>query len=168
MFRRKVKAMKPSMQRRLALSILALLAAGPAAGAPKPKPYDEQADARADLNKALQQAKLQGKKVLVVFGANWCADCLALAKLMAQGSLAEHVAQRYVVSKVDVGNFNKNLELSQQMGDATKKGIPALAVLGSDGSFMRATQAGELANARALGEAQVLAVLDALVAAPAR
>lgn len=156
----------PWTRSRLVWCVLAWLAV--TACSAKPKPYDETADARAGLNNALQQAKAQGKRVLVVFGANWCDDCQALAKLMATGQVAEHVAQRYVVSKVDVGNFNKNLELSQQMGDATKKGIPALAVLGSDGSFMRATQAGELANARALGEAQVLAVLDALVAAPAR
>jgi|GEM_PF-4337719 len=33
-------------------------------------PYDEAADARVDLNRALQQAQAQHKHVLVVFGAN--------------------------------------------------------------------------------------------------
>ena len=145
-----------------------ILAAAITACAPKPKPYDESADARADLNQALQQAKSQSKRVLVVFGANWCDDCQALAKSMAQGPVAEHVAQRYIVSKVDVGNFNKNLDLAREMGDATKKGIPAVAVLAADGKLVRATQAGELASARRMGDAQVIAVLDALAAAPAR
>ncbi|MEQ1804541.1 MAG: thioredoxin family protein [Burkholderiaceae bacterium] len=146
--------------------VLALLAV--TACSAKPKPYDESADARAELNKALQQAQAQSKRVLVVFGANWCDDCQALAKLMADGPVAEHVAQRYVVTKVDVGNFNKNLDLTRQMGDATKKGIPAVAVLAADGAFVRATQAGELASARRMGDAQVLAVLDALIAAPSK
>ncbi len=153
-------------RRRLTAWTLALLAV--TACSAKPKPYDESADARADLNNALQQAQAQSKRVLVVFGANWCDDCQALAKLMAGGSVAEHVAQRYVVTKVDVGNFNKNLDLARQMGDATKKGIPAVAVLAADGAFVRATQAGELASARRMGDAQVLAVLDALVAAPSK
>ncbi len=127
-----------------------------------PKPYDERADARAELNTALQRARIENKPVLVVFGANWCADCQALANQMAAGPVAAHVAQRYIVTKVDVGNFNKNLDLAQQMGDAVKKGIPAVAVVSADGSFQRATQAGELARARKMGDADVLAVLDAL------
>jgi thioredoxin 1 len=142
-----------------------ILAAAITACAPKPKPYDESADARAELNRSLQQAKSQNKRVLVVFGANWCDDCQALAKLMAKGPVADHVAQRYVVTKVDVGNFNKNLDLAREMGEATKKGIPAVAVIAADGSLVRATQAGELASARRMGDAQVIAVLDTLAAA---
>ncbi len=153
-------------RRRLFECALALLAV--TACNPRPKPYDENADARAGLNNALQQARAQSKRVLVVFGANWCADCQALAKLMADGLVAEHVAQRYIVTKVDVGDFNKNLDLAHEMGDATKKGIPAVAVIAADGSFVRATQAGELASARRMGDAQVVAVLDALVAAPSK
>lgn len=154
----------PSTRRRLTWCVLALLAV--TACSAKPKPYDETADARAALNNALQQAKAQGKRVLVVFGANWCDDCQALAKLMATGQVAEHVAQRYVVTKVDVGNFDKNLDLARQMGDAIKKGIPAVAVIAADGAFMRATQAGELASARRMGDAQVVGVLDRLAATP--
>lgn len=151
-----------TLRRLLTSTCLVLMALASAACGPKPKPYDEHADARAELNQALQQAKAQSKRVLVVFGANWCADCQALAKLMAKGPVADHVAQRYVVTKVDVGDFNKNLDLARLMGDATKKGIPAVAVLAADGSFVRATQAGELASARRMGDAQVLAALDAL------
>jgi thioredoxin 1 len=156
----------PGWWRRLAPALALSLAV--AACAPKPKPYDESADARADLHRALQQAKGETKRVLVVFGANWCDDCQALARLMAQGPVAEHVARRYIVTKVDVGNFNKNLDLAREMGEAIKKGIPAVAVLAADGALVRATQAGELASARRMGDAQVIAVLDALAAAPAR
>ena len=151
-----------SALRRCLLSAVLLLAAGCADK--RPKPYDERADARVDLNRALQQAREQSKPVLVVFGANWCADCQALARQMADGPVASHVAQRFVVTKVDVGDFNKNLDLARQMGDAVKKGIPAVAVLRADGSFERATQAGELASARQLGADQVLAVLESLSA----
>jgi thioredoxin 1 len=158
--------MMSSLRRRITRAGLVVVLALAAACAPQPKPYDEQADARAGLALAVQQAKTQGKRVLVVFGANWCADCQALAQQMAQGRVAEHVAQRFVVSKVDVGNFNKNLDLAREFGDATKKGIPAVALLAQDGSLVRATWAGELASARRMGEAQVIAVLDALAAPP--
>lgn len=147
--------------RRVCLGVVLALAAS-ACSDKGPKPYDARADARADLNKALQQARADNKQVLVVFGANWCADCQALAKYMADAPLASHVAQRFVVSKVDVGDFNKNLDIAQQMGDAVKKGIPAVAVLAPDGKFLRATRAGELASARQMGPGEVIAVLDSL------
>ncbi|HEY0856081.1 MAG TPA: thioredoxin family protein [Albitalea sp.] len=133
-----------------------------AAHAASALPYDEAADARVELNRALQQAQGEGKQVLVVFGANWCGDCRELAQKMAGGPLAEHVAQRYVVMKVDVARFNKNTDLAQQMGNPIKKGIPAVAVLRADGSLVKATTGGELADARNMGDAQVLKVLEGL------
>jgi thioredoxin 1 len=124
-------------------------------------PYDESADARADLNRALQQASAEHKQVLVVFGANWCADCRDLAKKMGAGELASHVGKNFVVTKVDVQRFNKNTDLAQQMGNPIRKGIPAVAVLRADGTLVKATLGGELADARNMGEAEILKVLQA-------
>jgi protein disulfide-isomerase len=129
-------------------------------------PYDESADARVELNRALDQAHASGKKVLVVFGANWCPDCRALAGKMATGPLAAEVAAHYVVTKVDVGRFNKNLDLDKQMGDPIAKGIPAVAVLGPDGDVLQSTRAGELASAREMGDAEVMKVFEGLAAQP--
>ena len=127
-------------------------------------PYDEAADARADLNRALQQASSEHKQVLVVFGANWCVDCRELAGKMNTGALAALVAQRYVVTKVDVARFNKNTDLARQMGNPIRKGIPAVAVLQADGTLLKATEGGELAEARGMGDAEVLAVFQGLPA----
>lgn len=150
---------------------LAALAQTPApalsASAPALKPvYNEQADARADLNQALSAANAQHKNVLVVFGANWCGDCRALDRKMSEGQLAAHVAKRLVVLKVDVGRFNRNTDLAAQMGVSLKKGIPAVAVLKSDGEVLRATNGGELADARNMGDEAVLRVLEGLHGKP--
>jgi thioredoxin 1 len=128
--------------------------------------YNETADARAELNLALAKAQAQQKNVLVVFGANWCADCLALDKKMSSGSLAEHVTKRLVVLKVNVGRFDRNTDLAAQIGVSLKKGIPAVAVLKRDGEVLRATSGGELADARGMGDEAVLAVLEGLHARP--
>jgi thioredoxin-like negative regulator of GroEL len=137
---------------------------GPAASAPA-LPYDESADARVDLNRALQRAHAEHKHVLVVFGANWCKDCRELAQKMAGGALASHVAERYVVTKVDVARFDKNLDLARQLGDPIRKGIPAVAVLRADGTLVKATTGGELADARHMGDDEVLRVFEGLGAA---
>ncbi len=147
----------------LAASLIAATPAQAQTAAPKPV-YNEQADARAELNKALAEAHAQNKNVLVVFGANWCKDCHALAGKMATGTLASHVDQRFVVLKVDVGRFDKNVDLATQMGVPLKKGIPAVAVLKNDGTMASATSGGELADARSMGDDAVLRVFEGLKA----
>lgn len=150
------------------LSAACLLGGSPAqaqaqTAAPAAKPvYNEQADARAELNLSLAEAEKQKKNVLVVFGANWCGDCLALSKKMSAGSLASHVDQRFVVLKVDVGRFTKNTDLAAQLGVPLKKGIPAVAVLKRDGEVQSATGGGELADARNMGDDAVLKVFEGL------
>lgn len=91
-------------------------------------PYDEKADAKADLAHALIQARTQGKQVLVVFGANWCPECRTLDKRMHDESGTLGLDQ-FVIVKIDVGRFDRNIELAQSLGNPIRKGIPAAALL---------------------------------------
>ena len=116
-----------------------------------PWPYNEQADAAADVQHAIAAAQVDHKKVLLVFGANWCEDCRKLDKAL-HGRSASLIDSRFVVVKVDVGNFDKNLDVQKQYGYPTGKGIPAAVVLSPDDKVIYATRAGELADARHMGE----------------
>jgi protein disulfide-isomerase len=116
-----------------------------------PLPYDPAADAHAALEHGIAQARSEGKNLLIVFGANWCEDCRDLDKAM-RGSSAPLIASRYVVVKVDVGNFNKNLDLAQRYGNPTNKGIPAAVIVSPADQVLYSTGGGELANARRMGE----------------
>lgn len=142
-----------------AVSATPALAADAAPGA---GPYDEQADARADINNAVARAAKEGKQVLVVYGANWCKDCLALNRGFGQGHLGTSVDKRFVTVKVNVGRFDRNVDVANQMGVTLKKGIPTVAVLGTDGQVLGTTKGGELADARNMGEDAVMQVLESL------
>ncbi|WP_284568260.1 hypothetical protein [Xanthomonas graminis] len=61
----------------------------------------------------------------------------------------------FEVVKIDVGNFDHNLELSQTYGDPIQKGIPAAVVVGADGKPGYTTKASELANARKMRDAGI-------------
>lgn len=126
--------------------------------------YDEKADANAELANALAKARKSGKQVLVVFGANWCPDCRALARQMASDKVAQKLSRHFVVTKVEIGNWDHNMDIVNRYGNPTKKGIPAVAVLDSRGKLLKATAAGELASARSMGESEVLAAFDKLAA----
>lgn len=136
-----------------------LVAAGLAVGAvavgAATQPYDETANATADVERALAAAATTRKPVLLVFGANWCQDCRALDAALKAPKNAELVAKEFLVVKVDVGNFNRNLELNAQFGNPIKGGIPAAVVVAPTRKVLYATRGGELADARRMSETGV-------------
>ena len=54
--------------------------------------------------------------------------------------------------KVDVGRFDRNVDIAERYKVPLKKGIPAVAVLSPQGQLLYATEGGELANARKMGD----------------
>ncbi|MFZ6871678.1 thioredoxin family protein [Undibacterium sp. Di27W] len=133
------------------------------ASAATPQAYDEAADAQAVVNKALADAKKTDKKVLVIFGANWCKDCLELDKSM-HGKNEPLLASKFITVKVNVGQFDKNKELVDLYGNPTKKGIPAAVLLRPDNTVLYASKGGELSNARKMSEQGVYDFFDEITA----
>jgi protein disulfide-isomerase len=117
--------------------------------------YDPKADAAADIAAALKAAKQDGRPVLVDFGADWCLDCRVLSARFKESGPSALLAKYHVV-KVDVGEFDHNLNVAERYVDLHTSGIPALTVLDSaSGRLEVATNRGEFANARTMQAAQV-------------
>jgi len=136
------------MKRALAL-LLVLFAASSAAAAGR---YDESADARLEVQRALAEAAVAKQSVLVVFGANWCADCRILDMTMQKDPTSALVARAFRVVKVDVGRFDRNVDVATAYGVPLQSGIPAIAILSPRQEVLYATRAGELADARKMGD----------------
>jgi thioredoxin 1 len=131
-------------------------------------PYDDHANAAQDIQRALHAAQAEHKDVLLVFGANWCPDCLVLDSTLHDQAAAA-LGNRFVIVKIDVGNFDKNLDLAKRYQVPLRKGIPAAAVVSPADALLYVTQGGELANARHMGEPAIVdlfshAVADAMPA----
>jgi thioredoxin 1 len=140
--------------RRPVLIACAALASGAVLAAP-PLPYDESANAQDDIAKALADAAQTRRQVLVIFGANWCADCRALDASLKTAHNAELMAREFVVVKVDVGNFDRNGPVTTRYGNPTRKGIPSAVLLSPTHQVLYATRAGELSNARRMSDSGV-------------
>lgn len=149
------------MRRILASMVTAALALTVAAAE---VPYNERANASADMQHALAAAQANGTEVLAVFGANWCPDCRELDKAL-NGSSHALIAGRFEVVKIDVGMFDKNLELANKYGNPIKLGIPAVVVLSADNKIVYSSKGGELANARKMGDTGIYDFLSSHVAA---
>ena len=148
------------MTRILAVTTMALLLCG-ATTVPAPV-YNESADAHADIRAATARAAEEKKDILLIFGANWCIDCRELSANMVKSPLAELIERRYVVVKIDIGNWNRNLDIAKAWGDPIAKGIPAVVVFDPRGSLLYLTKTGEIANARWMGSEGLTRFFSAL------
>lgn len=124
------------------------------------KIYNENANARAEIKEALTKAAAGHKRVIIVFGANWCPDCHALDDDFHRADVAPVIAANYEVVHVDIGKGDKNQDLMTKYEVPMKRGIPGLAVLDPDGKLVYSQKNGEFENARALAPADVLAFLN--------
>jgi thioredoxin 1 len=115
-------------------------------------PYNETADAKLEIKQALTQAATARIPVIVVFGANWCGDCRALDTAMKTGASAPLLSRDFKIVKVDVGQVDKNLDIARSYGVPLEKGIPAVAIISTNNEVLYATKAGELADARKMGD----------------
>jgi len=106
--------------------------------------------AKGDIESAVKEAKRAQKRVLVDFGGNWCTDCRILDINLKKPANAALLARHYVVVHVNVGDkgITDNFAVAERYGIPLKKGVPALAVLDSDGRLVHAQRNGEFESMR--------------------
>jgi hypothetical protein len=123
--------------------------------------YPDDADAHVEIREAEQKAAAQHKRVLLVFGANWCYDCYVLDLAFQRPDLAPVLAAGYELVHVDIGaDGKKNADLVKQFEVPLDKGVPALAVAESDGTLVISQKNGEFEDARALTPQALLEFLN--------
>jgi protein disulfide-isomerase len=115
-------------------------------------PYNETADAKLEIRQALTQPATVKTPVIVVFGANWCGDCKMLDSAMKNGASAALLSRDFKIVKVNVGHFDKNLDVAKAYGVPLEKGIPAVVIISTKNEVVYVTREGELANARRMGD----------------
>jgi thioredoxin 1 len=125
-------------------------------------PYDETADAKADIAAALMRAQAENKLMLITFGANWCPDCRAFDTAIHQPELATTIDERYVLVKVDVGNWDKNIDVVQRFDNPIAGGIPSIVVVDAQEHNLYATKAGQLAASRNMSASEFARFFEAM------
>jgi thioredoxin 1 len=122
--------------------------------------YPADADAHAEIKAAEEKAAAGHKRVLLVFGANWCYDCHVLDLAFHRPDFASVMAS-YEVVHIDLGeDEKKNADLVKQFDIPLSKGIPALAVAESDGNLVVSQKNGEFEDARSLTPQSLLEFLN--------
>src|SRR5437773_3891499 len=108
--------------------------------------YPANVDAKKEIDEALKQA-VGKKRVLLIFGANWCYDCHVLDRALHEGDAGQIVKERFVLVHVDIGEGDKNLDLAKKYKTPLDKGVPAVAILKGDGTLLYSSGDGEFESA---------------------
>jgi len=122
--------------------------------------YPPDLDARAEIADAVERAAATHRRVILVFGGNWCFDCHVLDQAFHSPEIEPTLDRGFIVVHVDIGQFDKNLDVAAKYSVPITKGVPALAVLDSTGKLLTSQQGGEFEDARSLAPEDILAFLD--------
>lgn len=115
------------------------------------RPYNERDDATRAVDEALARAAKNHKRVLIDLGGNWCADCRIFAGVMDLPEVRAFVSARYEVVYVDVGRFNRNLQIPERFGIAEPlEGVPSVLIVQSDGTLVNRGRIAALMDARTM------------------
>lgn len=128
--------------------------------------YSDTADAKEEIRQALLKAAAEHKRVILDFGGNWCGDCQVLNIYFHDPGNARLLSTNYVLVDVNVGQYDKNLDLAKKYGIPLNKGVPALVVLDGAGRVVYAQRNGEFEKMRKLDSSVVTAFLQKWKPAP--
>ena len=118
------------------------LAAGPAHSSIRDI-YPDPAHAKADIAKAMKEAAVTHKRILLDFGGDWCGDCHVLDIYLHNAQNRPILESNFILVDVNVGYYDANLDIAKQYEIPLEKGVPALAVLTEKGKLLYSQKNGQ-------------------------
>jgi thioredoxin 1 len=131
----------------------------PEPNTPNPYLYPDPAVAQNDMDAALASAKIDHKRVLAIFGANWCYDCHVLDAALHSTQIEPFVAANYYVVHVNIGGGDANAALALRYQVPLDKGVPSLAVIESNGDLLTSPGQGGIQTAAQVGMSDLVSFL---------
>jgi thiol:disulfide interchange protein len=122
--------------------------------------YRADANASKEIKEAVTRAKSGNKRVMLVFGGNWCYDCHVLDAALRDPAIAPTFTKYYELVHVDVGQGERNGDLVRKYKINLEKGVPAISLLDSTGKLIFTDKGGEFQAARRMTQEDLVAFLE--------
>ncbi len=111
--------------------------------------FDVGAPAGKLIADAVAQATHEDKKVLLLFGANWCPWCRRLHRALTQDPATQtRLKQKFVLVPIDVNTRNeknRNADVLAKYGDPVARfGLPVFVVLDQTGAQLTTRETASL------------------------
>lgn len=118
--------------------------------------FHPKADANQQIDSALGIAKVEYKRVVLLYGENSCAWCRRLYRTMLHNKKLKKLSGNYVFVPIDI---RSNMKLPQRYG-AKVHCVPYLTVLNADGSVVRNQSTGVFEQGDHYGMKKIAAFLN--------
>jgi thioredoxin-related protein len=116
------------------------------------KPYNPNADAKADLQKAILAANAMNKHVLIQVGGNWCPWCLRFHAMATSAKKVDSLIRAdYVYLMINYSKENKNMDVMEQLEYPNRFGFPVFVILDGKGKRLHTQDSGLLEHATVKG-----------------
>ena len=117
--------------------------------------YPDPAQARTDLAAALKTAAAAHKRILLDFGGNWCGDCQVLDYYFHDPKNLPLLETSFVLVHINIGHMDENVDIARRYDVPLERGVPALAVLDTNGKLLFSQKKGEFEAMRRMESSSV-------------
>lgn len=109
------------------------------------RPYSENTDYDEKISNALHKLN-KNQRLMLIFGANWCPTCRRLDASMNQPEISKYLNKAFIIIKVNIGNFEKNLHIAHRYNLPIKQGIPAIVIINGNNTVSAYLKTRELSK----------------------
>ena len=116
--------------------------------APYPEPYCNDVIDLRELKKFIQSSIDLNKQPIIIFGANWCPDARLLEAVLQLPSVKQFLDGACSILNVDVGDYERNIELFKFFDAGIETGIPRVFILDINGNTLNIDSNDKMRTAR--------------------
>lgn len=120
------------------------------------EPYSDTAGPETDFNAATVLAKKTNRNIMIIISANQCPDCREFDHQLSFSPLRELINSNYVTVKVNVGNFDENLDFVSRFDKPISKDLPSIIITDSNKQVYFITKSKELSSIRKMKRTDVI------------
>lgn len=128
----------------------------------KPKLYNPEANAQADIQNAVKKAQAEGKHVFLQIGGNWCSWCIKFNKFTTTDTQIDSLFKAsYVIVHVNYSKENQNLALLEKLHYPQRFGFPVFLILNEKGERIHTQNSAYLEKGDGYDKAKIMEFLGA-------
>ena len=122
---------------------------------PLPLPYNGVEYSHEQVNGFIDETIEQSKQPILIFGGNWCPDCRILDGTLQLPTIKKFMEEKYQIMHIDVGRYDKNMNLISYFGIPKDKGVPRVMVFDKNKVILNKKSTKEWTTARDRGKQEV-------------
>ena len=130
---------------------------------PLPLPYNGEIYSENDIERFLDSSINKSKQPIIIFGGNWCPDCRILEGTLQLPTIKKYMIEHYEIMHVDVGRYDKNMNLISYFKIPKEEGVPRVLVFDTNKNILNMESTKEWTTARDRKQQEIFNYFQALV-----